>query len=83
MHAREITCAAARAPLLRNKINVVHNRPGEEGKEVGAENEKDVVSNVSEVVGLCGWFHISHDTGEIHSGKRVDAVGQHGARELM
>ena len=57
----EISCATACAPFLRNEVDIVHNRPGEEGEKVSAQNKPYVVCIVfQEVAG----FHVHHGTRE-------------------
>ena len=84
MNSCEVSCAAARAPLLRNKVDVVHYRPGEECEKVGAQNEPDIVRIVcQEVAG----FHVYLDTRElllsVDTRKCAGGVDNHGTVEML
>ncbi len=87
MDACELPCAAARPPFLRNEIDVVHYRPGEECEKVGAQNKPFVVCKAFEEVGLCDGFHVHHNTRElmlmVHNGEYVSGIANHGTRELL
>ncbi len=61
MNAREVSRPTARSPFLRNKINVIHYRPGEEREKVRAQNEPLIVCMGFERVGLCCSSHVNHD----------------------
>ncbi len=78
------SCLAARAPFLRNKIDVIHYRPGKEGEKVCAQNEPDIIRMVfQEVTG----FHVYLDTRElllsVDTRKFAGGVRNHGTRELF
>ncbi len=84
MDACEISCAAARAPFLRNEIHVVHYRPGKEREKVGSKNEPNIVCMVFEdVAGFCVQLGTQELMLNAHRRKCVGGVGNHDTRKLM